>query len=115
MNPIQKERDEGVTLTHWRKIAEEKIPGGKVKKIRGEPGESGGQIDSGEGRKLRRRQLGAELGLGECWLLCLSLASPTQPLRGRIRPGRIIRPPESSFLPFSVYRSASLQHTLNNP
>ena len=49
MNPIQKERDEGVTLTHWRKIAEEKIPGGEVKKIRGEPGESGGRIDSGRG------------------------------------------------------------------
>ena len=49
MNPIQKERDEGVTLTHWRKIAEEKIPGGEVKKIRGGPGEFGGQIDSGRG------------------------------------------------------------------
>ena len=64
MNPIQKERDEGVTLTHWRKITEEKIPGGKVKKIRGGPRESGGQIDSGEGWKLRRR-LGAEIGIGE--------------------------------------------------
>ena len=37
MHPIQKERDERVTLTHWRKIAEEKILGGEVKKIRGEP------------------------------------------------------------------------------
>ena len=81
MHPIQKERDEVVTLTHWRKIAEEKIPGGEVKKIRGEPGESGGRIDSGGGG-CSDDGWGAEVGLGEDWLLCLSLPSPTQPIRG---------------------------------
>ena len=39
---------EGVTLTHWRKNAEETVPGELWKKIRGRPGESGGLNGSGE-------------------------------------------------------------------
>ena len=118
MNTIQKERDEGLTLTHWRKSSEDKVPEGMGKKIRGGPGESGGQINSGEGRRLRRR-LGAELGLGEGWLLCLSLASPTQPLRGRSRPGQIIRPHLGRIVrhpsDFSIKNSFRPEHPCKSP
>ena len=54
---------EGVTLTHWRKNAEEKVPGGLRKKIRGRPGESGGRRGSGESWGDERRLGGGE-GLG---------------------------------------------------
>ena len=54
---------EGVTLTHWRKNAEEKVPGGAEKKIRGGPenpvaGEAPGRVRGGKRRLWRRRGLG---------------------------------------------------------
>ena len=46
---------EGVTLTHWRKNAEEMVPGVLGKKFRGRPGESGGLNGSGESWSCGRR------------------------------------------------------------
>lgn len=43
------EKNGGVTLTHWRKSSEERVPGGAGKKIPGGLGESDGQINSGTG------------------------------------------------------------------